>query len=189
MSQPQGFVDPNKPDHVCHLNKALYGLHQSGGEWFYKIHSLSVLENLSFMKLESTNCVYVCEDNVVLLLYVDDIVLFAKTDTLIKDVIKCLNTHFDLKVLGKTRKLLGVEFQEMGNELFIPQSEYIYKVCEKYQRFNYPVTSLPIAVGIVLSTTQCPSTEVEISEMSKFPYRNLGIISEKSRYIIGKNKT
>ncbi|GBM20638.1 Retrovirus-related Pol polyprotein from transposon TNT 1-94 [Araneus ventricosus] len=171
MSQPQGFVDPNKPDHVCHLNKALYGLHQSGREWFYEIHS--VLENLSFKKLESTNCVYVYQDNVVLLLYVDDIVLFAKTDTLIKDVIKCLRIHFDLKVLGKTRKLLGVEFEEMGNELFIHQSEYIHKVCEKDQCFNYPVTSLPIAVGIVLSKTQCPSTEVEISEMSKFPYRNL----------------
>ncbi|GBN80378.1 Retrovirus-related Pol polyprotein from transposon TNT 1-94 [Araneus ventricosus] len=183
MSQPQGFVDPNKPDHVCHLNKALYGLHQSGREWFYEIHS--VLENLSFKKLESTNCVYVYRDNVVLLLYVDDIVLFAKTDTLIKDVIKCLSTHFDLKVLGKARKLLGVEFEEMGNELFIHQSEYIHKVCEKYQCFNYPVTSLPIAVGIVLSKTQCPSTEVEISEMSKFPYRNhLGCLS----FIAGRTR-
>ncbi|GBN06469.1 Retrovirus-related Pol polyprotein from transposon TNT 1-94 [Araneus ventricosus] len=80
---------------------------------------------------------------------------------------------FNPVVLGKTRKLLGVEFEEMGNELFIHQSEYIHKVCEKYQCFNYPVTSLPIAVGIVLSKTQCPSTEVEISEISKFPYRNL----------------
>ncbi|GBN81925.1 Retrovirus-related Pol polyprotein from transposon TNT 1-94 [Araneus ventricosus] len=187
MSQPQGFVDPNKPDHVCHLNKALYGLHQSGRERFYEIHS--VLENLSFKKLESTSCVYVYRDNVVLLLYVDDIVLFAKTDNLIKDVKKCLSTHLDLKVLGKTRKLLGVEFEEMGNELFIHQSEYIHKVCEKYQCFNYPVTSLPIAVGIVLSKAQCPSTEVEISEMSKFSYRNLlgclSFISGRKRPDIG----
>jgi hypothetical protein len=26
MEQPQGFVDPNFPDHVCKLHKSIYGL-------------------------------------------------------------------------------------------------------------------------------------------------------------------
>ncbi|KAF8796357.1 Retrovirus-related Pol polyprotein like [Argiope bruennichi] len=116
MTQPQGFVDPNKPDHVCHLNKALYGLHQSGREWFLEIHS--VLENLNFKKLDWTNCVYAYQDNVVLLLYVDDIVIFAKTDILIEEVINRLSTHFDLKILGKTRTLLRVQLKK-GDEFFI----------------------------------------------------------------------
>ncbi|KAF8766821.1 Retrovirus-related Pol polyprotein like [Argiope bruennichi] len=112
MTQPQGFVDPNKPDHVCHLNKALY---QSGREWLLEIHS--VLENLNFKKLDWTNCVYAYQDNVVLLLNVDDIVIFAKTDILIEEVINRLSTHFDLKILGKTLTLLGVQFEEMGEEI------------------------------------------------------------------------
>lgn len=29
MAQPPGFVDPQHPNHVCHLNKALYGLQQA----------------------------------------------------------------------------------------------------------------------------------------------------------------
>ncbi|RZC62572.1 hypothetical protein C5167_024320 [Papaver somniferum] len=33
MQQPPGFVDPNFPDHVCHLKKSLYGLKQAPRQW------------------------------------------------------------------------------------------------------------------------------------------------------------
>ena len=29
MKQPEGYVDPRRPDHVCHLRKSLYELKQS----------------------------------------------------------------------------------------------------------------------------------------------------------------
>ncbi|KAJ9552900.1 hypothetical protein OSB04_016945 [Centaurea solstitialis] len=33
IRQPPGFVDPNQPDHVCLLNKSLYGLKQEPRDW------------------------------------------------------------------------------------------------------------------------------------------------------------
>ncbi|KAD1865828.1 hypothetical protein E3N88_42185 [Mikania micrantha] len=33
MTQPQGFVDPTRPDHVCLLHKSLYGLKQAPRAW------------------------------------------------------------------------------------------------------------------------------------------------------------
>ena len=33
MEQPEGFVDPDKPDYVCKLSKSLYGLKQSARCW------------------------------------------------------------------------------------------------------------------------------------------------------------
>ena len=33
MSQPEGFVDPGRPNHVCKLKKSIYGLKQSACCW------------------------------------------------------------------------------------------------------------------------------------------------------------
>ncbi|GJV93255.1 retrovirus-related pol polyprotein from transposon TNT 1-94 [Tanacetum coccineum] len=37
VSQPDGFVDPNFPDHVYRLKKALYGLKQAPQAWYDKL--------------------------------------------------------------------------------------------------------------------------------------------------------
>ncbi|GBN03934.1 Retrovirus-related Pol polyprotein from transposon TNT 1-94 [Araneus ventricosus] len=171
MKQPQSFINPDKPNHVCLLKRALYGLHQSGREWFYKIHS--VLESLNFQTLDWVNCVYVYKNNIVLLLYVDGIVIFGRTEQHITDIVKLLSDKFDLKVLGNTRKLLGVEFEEMDNKLYIHQCNYISRICKTYEKYEIPIISLPIAQGVTLSKLQCPSNSEEIAEIEKLPYRNL----------------
>lgn len=52
---------------------------------------------------------------IVLLLYINDIVIFGRNQQIIDKVLKLFSSHFDLKLLGRTKKLLGVEFAEEGN--------------------------------------------------------------------------
>jgi hypothetical protein len=87
--------------------------------------------------------------------------------------VKLLEQNFDLKILGKTKNLLGVEFEEIDNKLFIHQSHYISKICKTYEKFNFPISSLPIPKGFVYSKSQCPVEDREIGEMAEIPYRNL----------------
>jgi len=171
MYQPKGFENPDKPNHVCLLKKALYGLHQSGREWFFEIHS--ILKSINFKNLKWVNCVYYYKNNVILLLYVDDIVIFGKTDEHINEVISLLQTNFDLKLLGKTKKLLGVNFEEINGNLVLHQEDYITTVFQKFKSYNPPIASLPVTKGTMFSKQQSPKTEAEIEEMSNFPYRSL----------------
>ncbi|GJZ16526.1 ribonuclease H-like domain-containing protein [Tanacetum coccineum] len=39
MHQPPGFVDPSKPNYVCHLQRSLYGLKQAPRAWFQRFAS------------------------------------------------------------------------------------------------------------------------------------------------------
>ncbi|GBM65307.1 Retrovirus-related Pol polyprotein from transposon TNT 1-94 [Araneus ventricosus] len=169
MSQPEGFVV--EADKVCRLKRAIYGLHQSGRHWFLEMDN--VLKELNFLKLEWCNCVYMYKNKLILLLYVDAIILFAKNRKDLELGIDLLKRHFELKVLGKTKKLLGIEFMEVDGKLFIHQNSYIDKVCNLYSKFKFPISSLPIPKGQVLSKLDSPCTKPEVEEMSNLPYRNL----------------
>lgn len=174
MSQPPGFSD--KENLFCKLEKAIYGLHQSGRQWFFEINK--ILIKLGFNKFDWGNCIYNFKSNVILLLYVDDIVIFGKRISDINEVIELLKKHFDLKILGKTKKLLGVEFNESEKGLSLHQKTYIRDVCKRYNEFNFPISSLPISKSTVYSKINCPQTDHEINEMKQIPYRNLlGCIS------------
>lgn len=168
MRQPPGF---EKLDKVCKLKKAIYGLKQSGREWFFEIHK--TLSDLNFVKFEWCNCTYRLGQNVILLLYVDDIVIFGRNEEYAIKALKLLKGKFDLKILGRTKKLLGVDFIEREDQIFITQTEYIEKLCLEYQKYKYPISSLPIAKGIVYSKSQSPKGDMEVREMAKIPYRNL----------------
>lgn len=169
MRPPDGVkTDPNM---VCKLDKALYGLHQSGREWHYEINK--TLLELNFVKFNWCNCVYVFSNNILLILYVDDMVVFGKSSADIDNALKMLKSKFDIKVLGKTTKLLGVNFIQNKNHVTINQTDYIEKVYDMFKRFKIPHSSLPISKSTVLSRNQRPNTNQEIDEMQKYPYRSL----------------
>ncbi|GKF48293.1 retrovirus-related pol polyprotein from transposon TNT 1-94 [Tanacetum coccineum] len=47
VSQPDGFVDPDNPNHVYRLKKALYGLKQASRSWYDLLSSFLLSQGLS----------------------------------------------------------------------------------------------------------------------------------------------
>jgi hypothetical protein len=61
MKQPPGFEDPEKPDHVWMLVKALYGMKQAGRVWNQTLNK-ALTEDFGFVRVSNEHCLYVRHD-------------------------------------------------------------------------------------------------------------------------------
>ncbi|GJT53722.1 ribonuclease H-like domain-containing protein [Tanacetum coccineum] len=75
------FVDPSKPDYVCHLQRSLYGLKQASRAWFQWFASYATKVGFQHSKTDSSLFVFHRGLDIAdILLYVDDIILTASSD-------------------------------------------------------------------------------------------------------------
>ncbi|GJR23568.1 retrovirus-related pol polyprotein from transposon TNT 1-94 [Tanacetum coccineum] len=80
VSQPDGFVDPDKPNYVYKLKKALYGLKQAPRAWYDMLSSFLISKDFSKGSVDPT--LFIRREGKELLLvqiYVDDIIFVAST--------------------------------------------------------------------------------------------------------------
>ena len=103
----------------------------------------------------------------------DNFVIFRKIKVECGKILKVLNSKFDLKVLGVTKKLFGINFEYGGNNILLNQSKYIDDIYNRFSNFHIPLTSVPIPKGLKFSKLDCPTNGKAQLEMSKFPYRNI----------------
>ncbi|GJW95367.1 retrovirus-related pol polyprotein from transposon TNT 1-94 [Tanacetum coccineum] len=81
VSQPDGFVDPDNPNHVYRLKKALYGLKQDLRAWYDLLSSFILSQGFSKGPVDPTLLIRIEGKDILLVqIYVDDII-FASTTT------------------------------------------------------------------------------------------------------------
>ena len=79
MVQLEGFIDPDRPQHVCKLKKALYGLKQVPRAWFD--HLKTAFLDWGFINSVSDTSLFHCgvkNKLLLVLVYVDDILIQGK---------------------------------------------------------------------------------------------------------------
>ncbi|KAL7001863.1 hypothetical protein U1Q18_052394 [Sarracenia purpurea var. burkii] len=174
MEQPEGFKQPETEHLVCRLKKSLYGLKQSPRQWYKRFDSFMI--RIGFTRCEYDCCVYVrsLDDGsyIFLLLYVDDMLIAAKSMVEINRLKKLLGKEFDMKDLGAARKILGIEIRRdrPAGKLWVSQKDYVRKVLERFSMADAKQVSTPLAGHFRLSTAQCPVSAEEIQDMSDVPY-------------------
>jgi len=112
MLQLEGFAEKGKENLVCRLNKSLYGLKQGSRCWYKRFDSFIIC--LGYNRLSTNHCMYYKkfeEDNdfIILLLYVDDMLVIGSDKDRVQELKAQLAREFDMKDLGPTNKILGMQ--------------------------------------------------------------------------------
>jgi len=134
IEQPQGFAVSQQ---VCLLKRSLYGLKQSPRLWnstFFNtmtVHGFEQSKNDSCLFFERSTHQY-------LLLYVDDIILFCPSKSVIERTKNLLRKHFEITDLGEISKFLGVtiERNRVLKTLKIHQADQILKLLEQHSMLD-----------------------------------------------------
>ena len=86
VDQPPGFVNPQFPDLVYKLDKALYGLHQAPRAWYATLTEHLLQHGYTCGTIEQTLFIKrVDKDQIVVQINVDDIIFGTTSDSLCKE--------------------------------------------------------------------------------------------------------
>nr|GEU87783.1 putative ribonuclease H-like domain-containing protein [Tanacetum cinerariifolium] len=118
VCQPLGFEDPNHPEKVYKVVKALYGLNQAPRAWY--------------------------ETLLTYLLANDDIIFDATNKDLCKSFEKLMKDKFQMSSMGELTFFLGLQVKENKDGIFISQDKYVAEILRKFGLTEGKSASTPI---------------------------------------------
>ncbi|GJU72267.1 retrovirus-related pol polyprotein from transposon TNT 1-94 [Tanacetum coccineum] len=133
ISKPDGFVDPDNPNHVYKLKKALYGLKQAPRAWYDTFSSFLISQDFSKGSVDPTQ--FIRRDGKEILpvqIYVDDIIFAASTPEIYDLFAKIMCLKFKMSMMGKISFFLGLQISQSPRGIFIHQSKYSLESLKKY---------------------------------------------------------
>ncbi|GKD00524.1 putative ribonuclease H-like domain-containing protein [Tanacetum coccineum] len=110
VCQPPGFEDPDFPNRVYKVEKALYGLHQAPRAW-YETLSTYLLDN-GFQRGKIDKTLFIRRDKGDILLvqvYVDDIIFGSTKKSLCIEFEKLMHKKFQMSFMGELTFFLGLQ--------------------------------------------------------------------------------
>jgi len=113
METPTGIDFDRGRSKALKLKKNVYGLKQAGRNWWLKLSE--GLDDMGFKPREADPCVWIHKDAVILV-YVDNYLIFSRSKATIKEIIKDLkHRQFASTDEGEIESYLGVEVNRMND--------------------------------------------------------------------------
>ncbi|CAI7884436.1 unnamed protein product [Closterium sp. NIES-54] len=151
MLQPEGLDDGS--GRVCRLKKAIYGLKQAPRAWYHKLEETLLAGG--FKKSECDHSLFLLQEKeqfLMLLVYVDDILLFSKSYAMIERVEEMLEMQFKCSKMGDVKYYVGMHVERGLDKgvLRLHQRKYCEGLAEKYglQDGGKPATPLPLGFTV-----------------------------------------
>ena len=175
LEQPEGFegTDLNGGKLYCKLEKSLYGLKQSGRNWYLTLKSC--LEKIGFKECSFDKCLLVCgegENLSVACMWVDDILYWSRRKSFTEWFENEIKANFDVSDCKDLNWFLGMKINCEPGKITVSQ-KYIDEMLKKFGMTECKPVDTPMVEKTVLCKEQCPKTEEEKEVMGKRDYRGL----------------
>lgn len=172
MEQPEMFVQEATKQKVCKLHKAIYGLKQSGRQWFKCIDA--VFKEFGLNQSKYDQCIYyVNNENALMIvgLYVDDILIACNNKRFTEKFVKSLHSKFEIRNIGIPKHCVGLEVNVKPGEVSISQSGYIKRLARKYGLEKCKPVKIPMPANTKLEKE--PSIAGENEKVNDKLYQEL----------------
>nr|GEZ80154.1 retrovirus-related Pol polyprotein from transposon TNT 1-94 [Tanacetum cinerariifolium] len=145
VSQPDGFVDRDNPNHVYKLKKALYGLKQASRAWYDMLSSFLLSQDFTKGSVDPALFIRRNDNDLLLVkIYVDDIIFAASTLELCDLFANLMCSKFKMSMMGKISFFLGLQISQSPRGIFINQSKYALESLKKYSFESYDPMDTPM---------------------------------------------
>ncbi|GKF79532.1 retrovirus-related pol polyprotein from transposon TNT 1-94 [Tanacetum coccineum] len=153
VSQPDGFLDQDNPNHVYKLKNALYGLKQTLRAWYDLLLKFLLSQEFSKGTVDPTLFIRRQGKDILLVqIYVDDIIFASTTPELCDHFSKLMCSKFKMSMMGKISFFLGLRISQNPRGIFLNHSKYALESLKKYGMESSDPVDTPIVGNYVFLT-------------------------------------
>ncbi|GJR41531.1 retrovirus-related pol polyprotein from transposon TNT 1-94 [Tanacetum coccineum] len=146
VSQPEGFIDPEFPDHVYRLEKTLYGLKQAPRAWYDKLSSFLIEHGFTKGIIDPTLFTRRHGGDILLVqVYVDDIIFGSTNPKFSKRFENLMKNNFEMSMIDELKFFLGLQVHQSSRGIFISQSQNTIELLKKHGLDECVSMSTPMA--------------------------------------------
>ncbi|GJX57791.1 putative ribonuclease H-like domain-containing protein [Tanacetum coccineum] len=139
-----GFEDPDHPDKVYKVVKALYGLHQAPRAWYDTLATYLLSNGFQRGQIDQTLFIKSQKGHILLVqIYVDDIIFGSTKKELCDEFEKLMKDKFQMSSMGELTFFLGLQVQQRKKGIFISQDKYVHEILRKFNYSDVKSASTP----------------------------------------------
>lgn len=160
ISQPPGFVDKDRPSHVCRYRKPIYGLKQVLRAWYLALKQHLLLITFTNSLADVSLFISHCGNTYTYgLVYVDDILVIGNDSSLVANVLTSISDRFSIKDTVDLHYFLGIKATWSPHGLHLMQRKYIHDLLAKSNMTDAKPVSTPLPASLKLTLNSGPLLE------------------------------
>lgn len=145
MVQPPGFIDKDKPHHVCRLRKPIYGLKQAPRSWYLSLKQHLLHTGFTNSHADASLFVHCTPHTLTyVLVYVDDILVTGNDQRFVQQVLTSFADRFSIKDPTDLHYFLGIEARRTPQGIHLMQHKYVRDLLHKMNMTDAKPVSTPL---------------------------------------------